>query len=179
MACTLRRTNCPSIYRLWHAGFIRSREAAKFSFGKRNGLIAASCARAAAFWCSQHFFIGTACSLKKRKHNPGRASGVASYNSRIGGDEYDRACRGPRAGQPFPVPERGPVPEAPEFPAVFGGQTISLVGTWMDIIAEAWLVYGCRDCHCCWARWRSRGKFHFSCCRRWPDRGGPFNRRRW
>ena len=30
---------------------------------------------------------------------------------------------------------------APQFPAVFGGQTISLIGTWMTRIATAWLVY--------------------------------------
>ena len=31
--------------------------------------------------------------------------------------------------------------EAPELPTVFFGQLISFAGTWMQIIAQGWLVY--------------------------------------
>jgi len=34
-----------------------------------------------------------------------------------------------------------PVPEAPDFRLFFLGQSISLLGTWMQMTAVAWLVW--------------------------------------
>ena len=45
------------------------------------------------------------------------------------------------------------------FQLFFSGQMISLIGTWMQTVAQAWLVYRMTGRRCCWAWWDSRDRF--------------------
>jgi hypothetical protein len=45
------------------------------------------------------------------------------------------------------------------FQLFFSGQLISLIGTWMQTIAESWLVYRKTGSPCCWGPQDSQASF--------------------
>ena len=53
----------------------------------------------------------------------------------------------------------------------FGGQSVSLIGTWMTRIATAWLVYRLTVRRPCWALSDLQARFLRSFSRRWPECG--------
>ena len=73
---------------------------------------------------------------------PGQASGVASYNSRIWRKRAQRTRPGPAEWRAVrDSTTRSGRLKHRNFQLFFSGQGISLIGTWMDNVAEAWLVY--------------------------------------
>src|SRR6185437_15208851 len=119
MACTPRQRNWPSIYRLWRAGFIRSREAAKSCFGETTGLIAASCGHAAGFWLPILHHQNRPVPEETRTQSRTVPAALHRTIQYYGGNERNGACRGPRASQPFTISRHDPVAEAPELPIIF------------------------------------------------------------
>ena len=53
------------------------------------------------------------------------------------------------------------------FQLFFSGQLISLIGTWMDNIAEAWLVYRLTGSSLLLGTVAFAGRFRCFCCRHW------------